>query len=75
MNKNLRIARIKCNLTQKQLSEIIGVSPKYLSCIETKGVIPSAKIMSKIAENLNRTVDELFFSEIKVGEQKNELSN
>ena len=32
--KNLKIARIKKNLTQKQLAQIMGKSQNYVACVE-----------------------------------------
>ena len=34
--KNVKITRIKQNLTQKQLAEIIGISQNYIACINGK---------------------------------------
>lgn len=33
--KNVKIERIKKDLTQEQLAEIVGVSQHYIACIET----------------------------------------
>ena len=35
IGKRIKIARIKADLTQEKLSEIVGVSPTHLSNIET----------------------------------------
>lgn len=32
--KNVKIARIKKDLTQEQLAELMSVSPHYVTCIE-----------------------------------------
>ena len=63
MNRNLKIARIKCNLTQKELAKSVGITNKYLSQIETgKSKNPSKPLMEKIAKVLNYSVQELFFN-------------
>lgn len=63
MNVNLKIARIKKGLTQKELAEKVGITNKYLSQIET-GVSnnPSSMVMTNIAKELDQTVQELFFN-------------
>ncbi len=64
MNINLKIARIKKSLTQVELAKSVGVTSKYLSQLETgKASNPSKPLMQKIAEALDSTVQELFFSE------------
>ena len=35
IGKRIKIARIKADLTQEKLSEMVGVSPTHLSNIET----------------------------------------
>ncbi|MDI6602008.1 MAG: helix-turn-helix transcriptional regulator [Thermoanaerobacteraceae bacterium] len=64
MNHNLKIARIKNNLTQAELAKKVGITNKYLSQLETgKSKNPSKPLMEKIAKVLNCTVQELFFNE------------
>lgn len=64
MNTNLRIARIKCGLTQKELAHRTGITGKYISEIERKGLKPSPVVMEKIAKCVEETVQELFFNEV-----------
>lgn len=61
MNLNLKIARIKAGMTQGELAKKVGVTTRYISCIETKGNKPSPKVMEKIADALDVTVQDLFF--------------
>ncbi|NLA85351.1 MAG: helix-turn-helix transcriptional regulator [Clostridiales bacterium] len=64
MNYNLKIARIKNNLTQAELAKKVGITNKYLSQLETgKSKNPSKPLMEKIAKCLNCTVQELFFED------------
>ncbi|MDS1029177.1 helix-turn-helix transcriptional regulator [Bacillota bacterium LX-D] len=64
MSHNLKIARIKQNLTQVELAKMVGITNKYLSQLETgKSKNPSKALMEKIARTLNCTVQELFFNE------------
>ncbi len=68
MNLNLKIARIKKNLTQVELAERVGVTSKYLSQLETgTAKNPSKSLMEKLAEALDSTVQVLFFSENQKG--------
>ena len=54
----IRDKRNQLNLTQKQLSEISGVSHTYISEIESNNKTPSTKISSKLNKALyeNKTV-------------------
>lgn len=68
MNLNVKIARIKKGLTQKQLREklikdfSIGISPSTIVAIE-KGDFKNLRyeVMKAIAEALSEDVKELFF--------------
>lgn len=60
MNK-LRELRVKNKLTQKELAEIIGVTPDYISQIE-RGRIPGMETAIKIADLFGLTIDEIFFN-------------
>lgn len=61
---NIKIARIKKGLTQKQLCEVLKISPNKLVELE-RGNYKNLTyaLMIKIAKALNTTVQELFFSE------------
>ncbi len=62
MNKNLKLARIRAELTQKELARRVGITNKYLSQIERGvSVNPSNGIMERISKELNTPVQELFF--------------
>ena len=64
MNKQLKMARIDAELTQKQLAERVGITNKYLSQLECGGARnPTKQAMERIAKELNKTVQELFFNE------------
>lgn len=61
---NIKLERIKLDLTQKKLAKKVGISHVTLSKIE-KGNYENLtfKTMRKLAEALDTTVQELFFSE------------
>lgn len=60
----IKLARIKLELTQKELAKKVGISHVTLSKIE-RGIYENLtfKTMKKLAKALDTTVQELFFSE------------
>lgn len=64
----IKLARTKKEFTQKQLAEILGMSPSTINRIEVgKQDIRKLKLetLEKIAEALDATVQELFFNDDK----------
>jgi len=64
MNLNLKMARIKKGYSQKELAELLDVTSKYISKLETSETYPSASLMKKLADTLNSSVQELFFNKV-----------
>lgn len=60
MNK-VKSYRIKYKLTQKDLGDILNITPDYVSQIE-RGRIPGMETAKKIAEVFNTTIDDVFFT-------------
>ena len=58
----VKIARIKKKIKQQELAEMVGISREYLRKIENDVANPTKTIMIKIAEILECSVQELFFS-------------
>ena len=58
---NLRVARIKKDLSQKKLAEKLGVTSQAISDMERGVYNPSYDTMMKISKELETSVDELFF--------------
>lgn len=58
-NDNLKEARIKAGLTQKTVSENIGVAKSTYSLYESGGREPSVNTIKKIADILNVSADTL----------------
>ena len=56
---SLKIARIKKDMTQKQLGELVGVSPATINRIELGKQSIKLETLKKIAEILEVTVNEL----------------
>lgn len=59
IGKRIKIKRKELNLTQEKLSEIIDVSPSYISEIERGSSICSLATITNIALTLNTSLDYL----------------
>lgn len=57
----IRAARIKKNLSQEALAEMIGITPTHLKHIESEHRNPSIDILFKLAEVLTLSLDSLLF--------------
>lgn len=57
--KNVKIERIKKDLTQEQLAEKMDVSQNYLACIETGKQNMSLGKILELAQNLNTDIHNL----------------
>ena len=60
-NKQMKLARVECDLTQEQLAEKIGVTRQTIGLIESGNYNPSISLCIDICKALNRTLDELFW--------------
>ncbi len=58
---NLKIARIKKEMSQKDLAKKIWVSTQAISDFERGIINPSYETMKKISEALESSVDDIFF--------------
>lgn len=52
--------RIEKNLTQLELANLVGVTPKYIGFIENGERNPSLQVAQKIAKILDSTIDDIF---------------
>lgn len=64
IGKRIKIARIKADLTQESLAEIVGISPTHLSNIETGTTRVSLNALIGIANALFVTSDDLLCDNI-----------
>lgn len=63
MGYKLREFREKAKMTQEELAQKSGVSRVTISCIENGAEKnTTSKTLQKLAEALNTTVDQIFFS-------------
>lgn len=58
--ENIRAYRKALGMTQKELSEQLGISDKTVSRWESGVQLPEASLLPQIAEVLNVTIDELY---------------
>lgn len=59
IGKRIKIARIRADLTQERLAEIVDVSPSHMSNIETGTTRVSLTTLVTIANALSVTMDDL----------------
>ena len=60
----IRAERLKQNISQEKLAEMVGVGTTHISHIETGNTIPSMKTFIAIINSLNISSDELFRNHI-----------
>ena len=66
IGKRIKIARIKADLTQERLAEMVEISPTHMSNIETGTTRVSLTAIVSLANALSVTVDDLLCdSEVK----------
>ena len=63
MNNNIRQLREARGLTQKELSQQVGVSRQAINAIETGKYDPSIRLAFALARFFGKTVEELFQEE------------
>ncbi|WP_100013268.1 helix-turn-helix transcriptional regulator [Lentibacillus sediminis] len=61
MKNNVKITRMKTSMTQEQLARKVGVTRQTIGLIEKGEYNPSLQLCVAIAEELNKTLDELFW--------------
>lgn len=64
-NMKLKLARVEKDLSQDELSILVGSSRQTIQLIEAGKYNPTIKLCIKIAEALDKTLDELFWEEKK----------
>lgn len=67
MNK-IKQFRIERNLTQKELSDLLGIGQSTLSEIENNKYLPRIDLAKKIAKILNHDLEEVFPEEYEHSE-------
>lgn len=57
----IRTARVKMNLTQEQVAEMADISPVHYMHLESEHRMPSVKVLFKLCDILNLSLDSLLF--------------
>jgi putative transcriptional regulator len=63
MKNVLKEERLKNELTQSQLAELVGVSRQTIFSIEVNKYVPSVVLSIKLAKALRKRVEEIFLLE------------
>lgn len=71
IGKKIRDLRCKNNLTQQELSKILGVSKSSISLYENGKMNPEDDIKIKIVDYFNLTLDDLFGRKIDININNN----
>ena len=61
MKNNVKIIRMKLSITQEQLAKGVGVTRQTIGLIENGKHSPSLQLCIAIANELNKTLDDLFW--------------
>jgi len=60
MKNNVRNERVALKMTQEDLARKIGVSRQTINAMETNKYVPSTVLALKVAQVLQKKVEELF---------------
>ncbi|MCG7337564.1 helix-turn-helix transcriptional regulator [Sporosarcina sp. ACRSM] len=63
MKNQVKLARVKVDLTQQQLADIVGITRQTVSLIEKGKYNPSLKLCLQICYAVNAKLDEIFWIE------------
>ncbi|MBY0099578.1 helix-turn-helix transcriptional regulator [Mesobacillus maritimus] len=63
MKNNVKVARIKADLTQQQLADEVGITRQTVSLIEKGKYNPSLKLCLQICYAVHGKLDDLFWVE------------
>ncbi|MGR5880821.1 helix-turn-helix transcriptional regulator [Bacillus cereus] len=61
MKNHVKIARVKADLTQQQLADVVGITRQTVSLIEKGKYNPSLKLCLQICYAVNAKLDEMFW--------------
>ena len=63
MKNRLKVARAEMDLTQEELSKLVGVSRQSINAIESGRYVPSTILALKMAQVFGKSVEEVFMLE------------
>ena len=61
MKNNVKLARVKEDLTQQELADAVGITRQTVSLIEKGKYNPSLKLCLQICYAVNAKLDEIFW--------------
>ena len=61
MRNNVKLARVKADLTQQELADAVGITRQTVSLIEKGKYNPSLKLCLQICYAVNAKLDEIFW--------------
>ncbi|PFI81557.1 helix-turn-helix transcriptional regulator [Bacillus cereus] len=61
MKNNVKLARVKVELTQQELADVVGITRQTISLIEKGKYNPSLKLCLQICYAVNAKLDEIFW--------------
>lgn len=64
-NIKIKLARVEKGLSQQDLADLVGATRQTIGLIEKGKYNPSLNLCIKIAQSLNRTLNDLFWYEDK----------
>ena len=67
IGEKIREKREAFNLTQRELAEVIGVTPQHLSLLEQDKKTPSVALLGRLAQKIGVSIDYLVFGELAQG--------
>ena len=70
ISRNIKAARIKTSLTQKELADRVGIKVQYISRLETNPQNITVDLLEKIAEGLGSSVHSLLGESRKISAGK-----
>lgn len=63
MGPQIKIARLEAKLTQDELAERIGVTPRYIMAIENEGKCPALDVWFRLIRTLHISADTIVYPE------------
>ena len=63
LGQRIRARREELNIIQQELADSLGITPQYISAIETDRKIPSLDFISELSKKLGMSIDYLVFGD------------
>ncbi|WP_261130775.1 helix-turn-helix transcriptional regulator [Bacillus sp. Marseille-Q3570] len=63
ISNRVRELRARCNVTQAELAEAVGVTRQTIAALEKGSYIPSLLLAMQISKYFKQPIEEIFFEE------------